>query len=190
MYTVNIDRTSRVWAVTANCGGAAMTEIIFRPPNAILYVAIGIFVIGVLSTLVKRGEWPRKLIALAIIVAVSGALVLVLYRPTTLSLDPEGIRLGGLRPVELKWSEVRNAYLESNLPASPYRPTLRTRGVALGDYRSGRFVLSNGDPARVMMERSDQAVIIVTSDLTYLFAPEEIDTLVAAVNQYYVRPAP
>jgi hypothetical protein len=164
-----------------------MVEIVFRPPAAILYVAIAIFVIGLVSTLIKKGEWGRKIIALVIIVVVAGALVLVLYRPRTLTVDEQGIRMSGINGIDLPWSRVDRAYLESNLPASPYRPTLRTRGVALGDYRSGRFVLSNGDPARVMMERADQAVIILTEELTYLFAPQEMELLVGAVNQFYTR---
>jgi hypothetical protein len=165
-----------------------MAEITFSPPNAILYVAIGVFVVGVASTFLRKGETRRKVVGLAIVTVVAGALVLFLYRPVTLLVDSEGIRMSGINGVELQWDEVENAYLEANLPASPYRPTVRTRGAAVGDYRSGRFLLSNGDPARVMMERSDQAVIIVTEDLTYLFAPDDIDLLVAAINQYRLIP--
>ena len=95
-----------------------------------------------------------------------------------------------MNPVTLVWGDVTNAYLEPNLQASPFRPTLRTRGVAIGDYRSGRFVLSNGNPARVLAERADQAVIIVTAELTYVFAPDDIDPLVDAVNRFYTRPSP
>lgn len=167
-----------------------MAQIVFQPPNAILWVGIGVFVVGLASTVLKKGEWRRKIIALVIIAVVAGALVIVLYRPTTLTLDADGFRLSGVNGVEVSWDKVQNAYLEPNLRSSVYRPTLRTRGVALGDYRTGRFVLSNGDPARVMMERSDQAVVIVTGELTYLFAPDDLDLLVAAVNEHYTRPEP
>jgi hypothetical protein len=85
----------------------------------------------------------------------------------------------------LTWDEVDHAFLETDLPSSEFRPTVRTRGAAVGEYRTGRFMLSNGLPARVLMERSDAAIVLVTDDLTYLFAPEEIDGLADAVNRSF-----
>lgn len=165
-----------------------MIEITFRAPNAILFVAIGVIVVGLISVFLKKGEVTRKIMALVIVTAVAGGLLLVLYRSTTLTVDGEGLRTNGLRPINLSWDEVEHAYLETNLGFSEYRPTVRTRGTAIGEYRSGRFLLSNGDSALVFMERSDQAVVIVTEELTYLFAPSEIDPLAAAINKFRQLP--
>ena len=165
-----------------------MIEIVFRPPNAILFVAIGVVVVGLISVFLKKGEVTRKIMALLILIAVAGGLLLGLYRPTTLTIDEDGLRMDGFRAADLSWDDVEHAYLETNLGFSEYRPTLRTRGIAIGKYRSGRFLLSNGDSAHVLMERTDQAVVIVTEELTYLFAPSEIGLLAEAINQF--RPLP
>jgi PH (Pleckstrin Homology) domain-containing protein len=161
-----------------------MVEIVFRPPIAILIVAIAVVAVGAISVLLKKSELPRKIITAVVVVALAGGIVLVLYRSTTLTVDGDGLRTTGLSGVDLSWDEVQHAYSEANLAVSKYRPTVRTRGVAIGDYRTGRFLLSNGNGAQVLMERSDQALVIVTAGLTYLFAPSEIDVLFDAVNQH------
>jgi len=165
-----------------------MVEIVFRPPNVIILVAIGVVVVGLISVFLKKGEVSRKIMSLVIVVAVAGGLLLALYRSTTLTVDEDGLRTSGLSGMDLSWEEVEHAYLETNLGFSEYRPTVRTRGTAIGDYRSGRFLLSNGDSARVLMERADQAVVLVTAELTYLFAPSEIDVLADAISRF--RPLP
>ncbi len=165
-----------------------MIEITFRPPNAILFVAIGVVVVGLISVFLKRGKLARKLTVLVIVIAVAGGIVLVLYRSTTLTVGGEGLQMNGLSGIDLSWDDVEHAYLETNLGFSEYRPTVRTRGIAIGEYRSGQFLLSNGDSARVLMERSDQAVVIVTEELTYLFAPSEIEVLAEAINEFRQLP--
>lgn len=165
-----------------------MVEFVFHPPNVILFLAIGIVAVSVVSVVLKKGSRSRKVIALAIVVAVAGVLLLAFYRPTTLTVDSDGVRTNGLRGVALTWADVEHAYFETNLRTSEYRPTVRTNGAAIGDFRTGRFLLSNGESAQVLMERSDQAVVLVTAERTYLFAPSRIDLLVDAINRY--RPLP
>jgi hypothetical protein len=164
-----------------------MAEIVFRPPNAILYLSIGIVLAGIASVFLSKRETARRLVTLAVVVAVAGVLVIFTYRSSTLRVDEHGIALRGRTDVSIAWSEVTNAYHEPNLAFSPYRPAVRSRGVAIGTYRSGRFHLSNGDEAYVLAERTDQAVIFITDDLTYVFAPEQIQALVDAVNLYRSR---
>ena len=164
-----------------------MVEIIFRPPIAILLVAIGIIVIG-FSTLLSKREKGRKILGLVLTVVIGVSLAVFLYRPTTVTVDEAGVSTRGPTSIQLVWDEVRNAYLEANLPSSPYRPTVRTRGIALGDYRTGRFLLSNGDSGMVLMERADRAVVLVTDLRTYVLAPMDMDVLVDAINTFRVLP--
>jgi hypothetical protein len=160
-------------------------EFVFKPPIGIVIVVVVVIVVAVAAALLRKGSTRRKVISVAIAAVVGAALLVVVYRPVTLSVDSQGVRTNGLSPIELSWSQVSHAYLETNLRTSEYRPTVRTRGVAVGDYHTGRFVLSNGTPARVMMERADVAVILFTDGLTYLLAPENIDGLIEAVDRYY-----
>lgn len=161
-----------------------MKEFVLSPPTAILYFSAAVLAVVVLSVLLKRGEPVKKAIGLGIAVVVLGLVVLVFYRPTTIAVDADGISIRGPGGTQLSWSEVESAVYEPNLPTSPFRPTVRTRGIAIGEYRSGLFLLSNGNRARVSMEQSDSAVVLRTPDLTYLLAPDDATGLAAAINEY------
>ena len=165
-----------------------MVEIVFRPPLVILLFAGGLVLVAVVSMFVKRGEPWRKITALVIVVVAAVLFVVLVYRRTTLTVDETGLRTDGMNPIDLSWEDVQHAYFETNLPFSEYRPTVRTRGIAIGTYRTGRFLLSNGDSARVLLEQSDQAIVLITGDLTYLFGPADIDRLAHAVNEFRVIP--
>lgn len=166
-----------------------MVEIVFRPPVVILILAIGVVVVGAAALLFKKNDTLRRIVGFVLVVIVAVAMILFLYRPTTVTVDETGISARGATSLRLTWDQILNAYHEPNLVVSPYRPTVRSRGVALGDFRTGRFLLSNGELARVLMERPDQAVILVTENLTYLFAPEAIEEMVAAINRFRPLPA-
>jgi len=165
-----------------------MVEIVFQPPQTILFIAIGILVLGVLSIFSKKAKGPRRFVGVVVTVIVVVVMLVVLYRPSTVSIGPDGVTSRGGTSIDITWDDVTNAYYEQNLPVSPYRPTVRTRGIVLGEYRSGRFLLSNGQSAVVLMERDDQAVVLVTDERTYLLAPRDIEVAVDAVNA--LRPIP
>lgn len=42
-------------------------EVVFHPPRAVLWVALAVLVLTVVSMFIKRDAWPRKLTALAIV---------------------------------------------------------------------------------------------------------------------------
>lgn len=163
-----------------------MEEFLLSPPNTVLYVAGAILLVAVASVLLKRGRWKRKAVGLGIAVIVIAAVLFYVYRPVTIRVDETGVAVDGAGGLELAWDEVDSALFEPGLATSPYRPTVRTRGVAIGGYRTGRFLLSNGDRARVFMVQSEAAVVIRSGDLTYLFAPEEPQELAEAVDTYRV----
>lgn len=159
-----------------------MKEFMLSPPNTVLYVAGAILLVAVASILLKRGNWKRKAIGLGIAVIVIVAVVAYVYRPVTITVDETGIAVDGAGGLELPWDEVDSAVFEPDLAASPFRPTVRTRGVAIGGYRTGRFLLSNGERARVFMVQSEAAVIVRGEELTYVFAPDEVRALAEAVD--------
>ncbi|MFW5742870.1 MAG: PH domain-containing protein [Spirochaetota bacterium] len=163
-----------------------MKVFVLSPPNAVLYVAGAVLLVAVASILLKRGAWKRKAIALGIAVLVVAAILFYVYRPVTIRVDETGIEVDGAGGLELPWREVDSAVFEPDLATSPYRPTVRTRGVAIGGYRTGRFLLSNGDRARVFMVQSDAAVIVRTAELTCVLAPDDVRALADAVDAYRV----
>ncbi len=171
---------------TASVYGKRMKEFMLSPPNTVLYVAGAVLLVAVASILLKRGQWVRKGIGLGIAVIVIAAVLFYVYRPVTIVVDEAGIEVDGAGGIELSWEEVDSAVFESALATSPFRPTVRTRGVAVGGYRTGVFLLSNGDRARVYMVQSDAAVIVRTAELTYVFAPDDVRALADAVDEYRV----
>lgn len=171
---------------TASVYGKRMKEFMLSPPNTVLYVAGAVLLVAVASILLKRGRWVRKGIGLGIAVIVIAAVLFYVYRPVTIVVDETGIEVDGAGGIELSWEEVESAVFEPNLPTSPFRPTVRTRGFAIGGYRTGRFLLSNGDRARVFMVQSDAAVIVRTAELTCVLAPDDVRVLADAVDAYRV----
>lgn len=173
----------------ASVYGKRMKEFMLSPPNTVLYVAGAILLVAIASILLARGSWVRKGTGLGIAVLVIGAVLFYVYRPVTIAVDEHGIEVEGAGGLDLSWDEVDSAVFEPDLATSPFRPTVRTRGVAIGGYRTGRFLLSNGDRARVFMVQSDAAVVVRADGTTYVFAPDEVRALADAVDRYRVYDA-
>jgi hypothetical protein len=163
-----------------------MKEFMLSPPNTVLYVAGAVLLVSLATILLTRGAWKRKAVGLGIAVVVVAAVLFSVYRPVTIRVDEAGIEVDGAGGLELRWEQVDSAVYEPNLATSPFRPTVRTRGVAIGGYRTGRFLLSNGSRARVFMVQSGAAVVVRTEELTYVFAPDEAKELADAVDAYRV----
>ncbi|MFW5684253.1 MAG: PH domain-containing protein, partial [Spirochaetota bacterium] len=139
-----------------------------------------------ISLFLRKSSAVRKAIGIGVVVVVLGAVVWYTYRPVIVRVHEDGIEVEGAGGLELEWDDVESAVFEPNLPTSPFRPTVRTTGVAIGDYRTGRFLLSNGDRARVFTEQSQTAVLIRTSELAYLFAPVDAEALAEAIDTHRV----
>jgi len=161
-----------------------MEEFVLSPPSAVLAFGGGVVLLAVLLVFLAKGNARRKVIGVVVTVVVVVVVVVIFYRPTTITVDSDGVTVG--RGVELSWTEVESAVYEPDLANSPFRPTVRTAGYAVGDYRSGRFLLSNGDRARVHTEQSASAVILRTEGLTYVLGPEDAAGLAEAVDTYRV----
>jgi hypothetical protein len=167
-----------------------MEEFVLSPPPVVLYLAGAVLLTALVSVVLTKGGRTRKAIGAGVIVLVAVAIVVFAYRPVAIRVDEGGIEIDGISGVELGWDEVDSAVFEPNLSMSPFRPTVRTRGIAIGSYRTGRFLLSNGDAARVYMERADAAVVLRTEDLTYLLAPGDVEGLAQAIGTYRVYDGP
>jgi hypothetical protein len=163
-----------------------MHEFVISPPPGILIVAGAIILLSVATMFIKRGSTRRKLTSIGIAIAVAVGLSIYVYRPVSIAVDEDGLTVRGPGGVSLSWADVESATFDTNLRNSPYRPTVRTRGIAVGDYRRGRFLLSNGRPAQVFMAQPDAAVVILTGDLVYLLAPDDVDALAGAIDTFRV----
>ena len=163
-----------------------MKEFLISPPSVVLYLAGAAVLVALLAALRKKSSAARKAVGIGITVVVAGMIVLLFYRPVTITVARDGVAVSGIGGVDLGWDEVESAVFVPDLRSSPFRPTVRTRGIAIGEYRSGRFLLSNGDPARVFMVQSQSAVVLRTVTLTYVLSPGDVDGLARAIDTYRV----
>ncbi len=163
-----------------------MEEFVISPPAAILYVAAATLSVAVVSVALTKGTLVRKGIAMGIVLLALAASLAFFYRPVTISVDGDGLTISGVGGAQLGWDQVTSAVYVSDLRASAFRPTVRTRGFALGEYRSGRFLLSNGEAARVITEQSRHAVVVRTAERVFLLGPENAERLAAAVDRHRV----
>ncbi len=163
-----------------------MEEFVISPPATILWAAGAVLVVAVVGIAFTKGSFVRKGIRIAIVLLVLAVLLAFVYRPVTIRVDADGLSISGAGGAELPWSQVTSAVYVRDLRSSSFRPTVRTRGFALGEYRAGRFLLSNGEPAQVFMEQSRQAVVVRTAQIVYLLGPHDVAGLARAIDTYRV----
>lgn len=163
-----------------------MEEFVLSPPQAILWVVAGIVLVAAASIALKKGELVKKAIGFGITLVVAVGILLFVYRPVKIVVDEAGVTVDGAGGLVLPWEAVQSAVFETDLRSSPFRPTVRRGGVAVGGYRTGRFLLSNGDPARVFMVQGESAVVMRTDERAYIFAPQNAAEMADAVDSYRV----
>ena len=163
-----------------------MEEFVISPPAAVIGTAVVLLVVTLAGVTLWKRTGRQRITASVIAVLAIAALLFAFYRPATIRVHPEGIEILERGTVSLSWAEVSSAVFVTDLRVSPFRPTVRTRGFALGEYRTGRFLLSNRESAQVFMEQSQQAVVVRTRDLVYVLAPRDAAGLARAVDRYRV----
>ena len=161
-----------------------MDQFTLQPPQAVLYIAGAVVAVALLSVFLKRGETVRKAVGIGFVVLFVAVIVYFLYRPVTITVGPEGIATSGTGSLEVSWADVTLASYERDLQSGEYRPTTRITGTAIGDFRTGRFRLAGGGTARLLMERTDAAVVLVTGDMTYLFGPRDVEGLAESIGKH------
>jgi len=156
----------------------------FDPPRLPLYIVIAAMAVVMAMVLFSRRPPARKLIAVVVAAVV---LAVVASRIGTIGSSPLTVAAAGLAYGEenIPWSSVERAAYVADLSVSEYRPTRRMNGTALGGARFGRFELANGDRALLALQQSDSDVVVIaTRDTTYLFAPDGVAGLAAAMAEH------
>lgn len=143
-----------------------------------------IFAIVVLSMLLKKGDLPKKVISLVIMTAVFAFVFFMFGRPTKIVMDETGLNSRVYGTIEFEWTEITDAILIENYQQTEYKPALKINGSAVKDFRAGYFRLSNGEKAKLVTQSSDDALLIRTAEKTYLFAVDELDSMIAYLSRY------
>lgn len=159
-------------------------EVIFPAPQFLLWIVIGVFIISVPAVFLKKGKWPIKTGAIIFIIIICGGLLFFFYKKTKLAVTHEGLYSNNYGEFTVKWDEIEKTFVVQDLKDSEYRPTIRTNGYAMGDVGFGWFSLKNGKSARVVLQTRDRCLVILAGEKTFLFAPEDFDTFIQAVQKY------
>ena len=170
--------------------GEVVQEFVIRPPAVILVAAAIVLLVALALLLRTRVRGVRRWIAPVIVALTAGMIVLLLYRPVTIRVGGDGLSLSGQADVSLSWAQIESAVYAPDLPNSPFRPTVRTAGIAIGEYRAGRFLLSNGSAARVFMAQSRSSVVVRGDGGLLLLAPVDVVGLKDAFNRHRVIVGP
>ena len=153
-------------------------EAVIAPPKMFWAIAGGILVIALLSLIIKKGNWQRKITALIIVVVILAGFMFVTYRPISLLVDSTGLSFRKVRTTNLLWHEIEQALYIENLIGSEYKPQTRMAGTGIGSYKVGRFRLRDGSPAHLYMEQEESVLLIRTAERRYLFGPKDIEPFV------------
>jgi hypothetical protein len=159
--------------------------IVFKAPLLILLIALAVFVVLVLSGLLRRDAPWKKILTLVLAFLISGGLILWQYHDTHLVVDAQGIHADSMRKVDVPWSAVTKAQVIAPIASSPFGPKNKTWGMSIGGRKKGLFRLNNGSSGFVLTENPDEALVIQTDTTTYVFGPpDHFDAFIDAVAEH------
>lgn len=168
-----------------------MQEFPFSAPAQVQtfsYVILGVVAIaGIAGIAFDRSKAKRILTAIIIIPALFflARSLLPAAAGAKVTLGETLTVISGHSKIEIAKSDVISATVIDYKTDPNLHPTIRTMGTAIGDYRTGWFVLANGKKA-FMMTATTQVVAFELPDKYVLVAPKDFDQFVKAVNDGFV----
>ena len=158
--------------ITVNAGSQMM--LIFG-------IILGVIV---LSMLLKKGDFQKKIIAIVILLVVFGFVFFSFGRPSEIVLDEHGLDSGVYGKISFDWEDVDEARLIRDYQDGTYKPVMKLNGNAMKGYRSGTFKLAGGEKVKLVTQRADDALFFSTSEGSYLFAVDQLDSMYDYASKY------
>lgn len=153
--------------------------------SSFIFIIFGaVFLVTILAMLLKKGDRHKKIISLAVLVVVFIALFISFGRPSEIVVNEKGIKSGVYGKIEFSWDEVETARYIDNYQNTKYKPSLKISGTAMKDFRAGKFRLANGKTVKLVTQSVDDAVLFSTAEGDFLFAVDEIDTMIEIASKY------
>jgi uncharacterized membrane protein len=155
---------------------------ILPTPTWIYYIFLGIAIIAISSILLKKGSRTRKILSAIITIVVLAIASYFINKPTKISVSQTAITINKRH---ISFDQIKEAAVMKSWQGSPYQPTLRIGGTAVGKLRTGHFKLKNGKKAYLALWLDDRLLRIITQDSSiYLVAPREFDGFLTEVQKY------
>lgn len=170
-----------------------MYKISLTSSSSVFSIGIIILIIAILFERVysyKKGNKNSKkdLIgiitgAIAGVVVICAIFILPLLNGIKIEKDVLSARfMSGFTSIEITENEILYAKVIDWKEEKEYKPTKRTLGTGIGDYKEGRYKLANGESALVYTN-STKVLLVELEDKYLLFAPDDFNDFVQNFNE-------
>jgi hypothetical protein len=114
--------------------------------------------------------------------------VLLIYGPSksgvVVNSDNLVVRISAFREFTVNREDIDDMFVVDLNENDQYRPSLKTFGTAVGDYRTGNFRLKNGENAR-FVANGNNVLVIELEDSCVILAPKDFENFMKAMNNNF-----
>ncbi|MGC9384706.1 MAG: PH domain-containing protein [Kosmotogaceae bacterium] len=114
--------------------------------------------------------------------------VLLIYGPSksgvVVNSDSLVVRISAFREFNVNREDIKDMFVVDLNEDDQYRPSLKTFGTAIGDYRTGNFRLKNGESARFVANGTN-VLVIELEDSYAILAPKDFENFMKAMNNKF-----
>lgn len=160
-----------------------MSIIISASSTLLIFFGIVFAAIIVLMVL-RSGQTKQKLLSLAIMAAVFTLVYFQFGRPKEIVIDQSGVHSEAYGKIDFAWTDVDDAKVITGYQDTEWKPSVKINGSSFIGFRTGKFKLSNGDYAKIITQKSNDAVIFQTSEDLFLFALDEHEEFIRIASEY------
>lgn len=155
-----------------------------------MLLGVAVLVVVAVSTLVsliKKKGAQRFYLLFILLTMVLGLGYLFLYTPSKVAVSLTEENMEVVIPPFFKeswaYQDISRAYIAdwTTSEHEDLRPTQRTMGTAIGEYRTGRFQLANGQKA-LLMVNGTRFICLETPSMFLLLAPDDLEGFRASLE--------
>ena len=138
----------------------------------------------VLLMIFKQGKRRQKITSLVILIAAFAVLYLFFGRGAEIRIDSAGIESTAYGGINFEWDDIIDAEIIENYRQSGWKPVIKLNGSSFPGFKTGRFRLANKENAKILTQKSEDAVIFRTDEELYLFAVDQHDKFIDYVSEW------
>ncbi|MBI9108360.1 MAG: hypothetical protein JEZ04_16560 [Spirochaetales bacterium] len=143
-----------------------------------------IFVVIILSMLLKKGDLRKKLLSLGMLIVIFAFTFFMFSRPSQLTIDDEGVESTSYGKISFDWNEVEKALIIEDYQDTGFKPLVKLNGTAVKNFRAGSFKLSNGENVKLITQSAEDAAVFYTDKNIYLIAVDELKAFIDVASEY------
>lgn len=114
--------------------------------------------------------------------------VILIYGPSKSGIvvnnDSLIVKISAFRKFTIQKQDIKEMFVANLNEENQYKPSIKTFGTAIGDYRTGNFRLKNGENAKVV-SIGDEVLVVKLADYYAILAPKDFENFMAAVKSNF-----